>query len=58
MPSLKEMIIIDKNSAIPMYMQIINSIIFNIRRGYLRRGFKLPGSRELALMLNIHRKTL
>ncbi len=58
MISLKELIEIDRNSKAPVYQQIMNSIIFNTRRGYLRRGLKLPGTRELAAMLKIHRKTL
>lgn len=49
---------VDKAADIAIYLQITNSIINNIRSGRLRRGLKLPGSRELAAMLNIHRKTM
>ncbi len=55
---LKELIPIDRNSDTPVYMQIANAIILSIRRGRLRRGARLPGSRELAGLLNVHRKTL
>ena len=58
MPSFEEIIIIDKSSKTPVYLQITNAIIHNIRRGQLRSGLKLPGSRELASALKIHRKTL
>ncbi len=58
MNSFQELIHIDKNSNIPLYSQIMNAVITNIRRGYLRRGLKLPGSRELAVLIGIHRKTL
>jgi GntR family transcriptional regulator/MocR family aminotransferase len=58
MNSFKELIPIDKNSNSPVYLQIMNAIMTNIRRGQLRRGLKMPGSRELASILNIHRKTL
>jgi GntR family transcriptional regulator/MocR family aminotransferase len=58
MTSFDEIIIIDKAINIPVYMQITNSVIHNIRRGILRSGLKLPGARELAKILKIHRKTL
>lgn len=58
MTSFAEIIKIDRDSNIPVYMQITNSFIHNIRRGQLRRGLQLPGSRTLATSLNIHRKTL
>src|SRR3990170_1347184 len=55
---LKELIAVDKTSETPVYLQITNAIMLNIRKGKLRRGLKLPGSRELAGMLQLHRKTL
>ncbi|NOU20030.1 MAG: GntR family transcriptional regulator [Bacteroidales bacterium] len=58
MIALKQLILIDKTSDIPVYLQITNTIISNIRRGQLRRGMKLPGARELSVLLGIHRKTL
>ncbi|MBL0740343.1 PLP-dependent aminotransferase family protein [Chryseolinea lacunae] len=54
----RELITIDKHQDVPVYLQISNAIIHNIRRGTLRRGMKLPGSRELAGLLSIHRKTM
>ncbi|MGB8320973.1 MAG: GntR family transcriptional regulator, partial [Ignavibacteriaceae bacterium] len=58
MNSFKELIRIDNKSNSPLYSQIMNALITNIRRGYLRRGLKLPGSRKLAATLKVHRKTL
>src|SRR6187399_949344 len=55
---LKQVIIIDKSSDVPMYLQIGNAIILSIRQGRLRPGLKLPGSRQLAATLKIHRKTM
>jgi GntR family transcriptional regulator / MocR family aminotransferase len=54
----KELLPIDKTSTTPIYLQITNAVIHNIRRGQLRKGTRLPGARELASALNIHRKTL
>jgi GntR family transcriptional regulator/MocR family aminotransferase len=51
-------IIIDKVSKIPVYRQIAISIINAIRNGTLKAGTHLPGSRELAKMLGVHRKTV
>jgi GntR family transcriptional regulator/MocR family aminotransferase len=58
MTPLKDLIHLDKSIDMPVYLQISNSIMNNIRRGHLRRGLKLPGSRELATVLGIHRKTM
>jgi GntR family transcriptional regulator / MocR family aminotransferase len=56
--TLQTLISIDKKSEMAVYLQIANAIINNIRRGRLRRGLKLPGSRELAAELKVHRKTM
>jgi GntR family transcriptional regulator/MocR family aminotransferase len=58
MIALQDLISIDKASDTAVYLQITNSIVMNIRKGRLRRGVKLPGSRELAELLSIHRKTM
>jgi GntR family transcriptional regulator / MocR family aminotransferase len=55
--AFQDLIVLDKKSEMAVYLQIANSIINNIRRGRLRRGLKLPGSRELSTALNVHRKT-
>ncbi|QDK78368.1 PLP-dependent aminotransferase family protein [Spirosoma sp. KCTC 42546] len=58
MPSFKDFIQIDKGADIAIYLQVVNAIIQQIRRGQLRSGSKLPGSRELAEALTVHRKTI
>lgn len=58
MQVLQEMIRIDDASDTPVYLQIANAFIHNIRLGRLRKGLKLPGSREVAALLNINRMTM
>lgn len=58
MQVLQEMIRIDHTSDVPVYLQIANAFIHNIRLGRLRKGLKLPGSREVAALLNINRMTM
>ncbi len=54
----KHIIIIEKESKIPVYRQIALSIINAIRNGTLKAGTHLPSSRELAKTLGVHRKTV
>lgn len=49
---------IDKESKVPVYRQISISIINAIRNGNLGAGVHLPGTRELAKILGVHRKTV
>lgn len=49
---------IEKESKIPVYRQIAISIINAVRNGTLKPGTVLPGSRELAKSLQVHRKTV
>lgn len=58
MQLFKELIVIDKKVETAIYLQITNAIVHNIRRGRIRRGLKLPGTRELAAVLGIHRQTM
>src|SRR5882672_6133242 len=58
MQLLEELIRIDPASDTPVYLQITNPFIHNIRLGRLRKGLKLPGSREVAALLNINRMTM
>lgn len=54
----ESIISIDKESKTPVYKQIAFSIIDAIRSGRLKAGLHLPGSRELAKILRVHRKTV
>ncbi|MBB6108310.1 GntR family transcriptional regulator / MocR family aminotransferase [Mucilaginibacter lappiensis] len=49
---------IDKTAQTPVYLQIANGIINQIRQGKLKPGSPLPGSRVLAQKLAIHRQTV
>ena len=49
---------INKESPVPVYLQIANSIVAQIRRGTLKPESVLPGSRVLASALHVHRKTV
>jgi len=55
---LESLLTINKQSAVPVYLQITNGIINNIRRGILKPESALPSSRALALALGVHRKTV
>lgn len=49
---------LDKKSKIPVYKQIAMALVHAIRNGTLKANTQLPSSRELAKMLNVHRKTV
>ncbi len=51
-------IIINRDSDISIYMQISNQLINAIQRGVLPSGTKLPGTRALSIILNVHRNTI
>ncbi|AYL95703.1 PLP-dependent aminotransferase family protein [Mucilaginibacter celer] len=55
---IESLLSIDKNSQVPVYLQITNGIISYIRQGILKPGSALPASRGLAASLNVHRKTV
>jgi GntR family transcriptional regulator / MocR family aminotransferase len=49
---------LDRGGALPPFLQIARSLAADIRRGRLRPGQRLPGSRKLAATLNVHRNTV
>ncbi len=49
---------IDRQSVQPIYVQVSQQVINAIQRGYLLVGTKLPGTRALSNLLNVHRKTV
>ncbi|CAN5533302.1 PLP-dependent aminotransferase family protein [soil metagenome] len=55
---LQKLLSVDKSLQVPVYLQVANGIIGHIRRGTLKPGSRLPGSRTLADALNVHRKTV
>lgn len=54
----KSFVKIDRKSSSSIYMQIANQLINAIQRGYLPFGTKLPGTRSLSSILEVHRNTI
>ncbi len=54
----KTIIQFQKESDCPVYLQIANAIIQEMKRGRLGPGVKLPGTRQMSEILSVHRKTL
>ncbi|MEO0470114.1 MAG: winged helix-turn-helix domain-containing protein [Bacteroidota bacterium] len=54
----KSLISIDKNVGTPVYLQVANALIREIKHGSILPGSRLPGSRTMAEILDIHRKTV
>jgi GntR family transcriptional regulator/MocR family aminotransferase len=54
---IKQLVTFDKTIVQPLYIQVAQQIINAIQRGYLEKGSKLPGTRILSQLLNIHRNT-
>jgi GntR family transcriptional regulator/MocR family aminotransferase len=54
----KSVIRIDKSLDRPVYLQIAHQMINAIQRGLLLDGVQLPGTRNLAEDLEVHRKTV
>lgn len=49
---------IDRNLKAPIYLQLAQQLVNAIQRGYLVAGCKMPGSRTLSDLLQLHRKTV
>jgi GntR family transcriptional regulator / MocR family aminotransferase len=49
---------VDRDAALPPFLQIARALAGDIRRGRLRPGDRLPGSRRLAASLHVHRNTV
>ena len=49
---------VDRDAALPPFLQIARSLAADIQRGRLRPGDRLPGSRRLAASLHVHRNTV
>jgi GntR family transcriptional regulator/MocR family aminotransferase len=52
------LISLDRNHTMPVYLQIANRLIQLITEGLLKPGSELPSSRMLAEIINVHRKTV
>jgi GntR family transcriptional regulator/MocR family aminotransferase len=49
---------LEETSELPVYLQIAEAIAADVRRGRLRAGDSLPGSRTLASEIGVHRNTV
>lgn len=49
---------LDRTAKTPIYLQLAQQLINAIQRGYLVAGTKMPGSRTLCELLQLHRKTV
>jgi GntR family transcriptional regulator / MocR family aminotransferase len=49
---------VDDSSPLPLYVRIGRALTADIRRGRLKPGDPIPGSRELATSLGVHRNTV
>ncbi|AEI46730.1 aminotransferase-like domain-containing protein [Runella slithyformis] len=58
MTAYQSLLVIDKTAKLPAYLQLANQMMNLIRGGELRAGQKLLGTRQLAQLLGLHRKTV
>ncbi len=58
MPPFKTLIQLDRDAGAPLYQQITSGFIRSISAGILGPGLKLPGTRKLAQILAVHRRTV
>src|SRR5262244_3650218 len=49
---------LDPAASLPVFLQIARAVADDIRRGRLRPGAELPGSRALSRSLSVHRNTV
>ncbi|HYV92080.1 MAG TPA: PLP-dependent aminotransferase family protein [Chitinophagales bacterium] len=54
----KSILQLQKSSPLPVYLQISNGIIREIKTGVIKPGMKMPGTRDLSHMLKVHRQTV
>lgn len=54
----KTMLPLEKDAEMPVYLQLTNGIIKQIKCGIIKPGFKMPGTRNLATDLKLHRQTV
>jgi len=48
----------DKDCDTPVYLQIANVIMREMKKGRIGPGIKLPGTRQMSEILEVHRKTI
>lgn len=58
MVPFKSLIVLDRASITPVFLQVAEQLNQLIRAGTLSAGQRLPGTRQLADLLNLHRQTV
>lgn len=58
MQPLSALLLIDKSAREPVYLQIAGRLMTLIKAGTLPAGYRLPSTRTLAGLLEVHRKTV
>lgn len=56
--ALSSFIKLDRISTTPVFIQLAQQLINGIQRGFLPVGARLPGTRQVAIELKLHRKTV
>lgn len=54
----KSFITLNRGSQLPLFIQMSNQLINAIQRGLLPEGTKLPGTRIMSQLFNVHRNTI
>lgn len=54
----KHLITVDRGTEVPVYLQLHNALVGLIKSGTLKAGSRLPGTRNMAQQINLHRKTV
>lgn len=54
----KTMISLQKNAERPVYLQLCDAVILEIKHGIIKPGTKMPGTRTLASELDLNRQTV
>lgn len=54
----KTIIQVEKDADTPVYLQIANAVIREMKKGRIGPGVKLPGTRLMSELLEVHRKTM
>jgi GntR family transcriptional regulator/MocR family aminotransferase len=52
------MILLERESKQPLYLQIVNTLVQEISKGTLISGLKLPGARKMSEQLGVNRRTV
>ncbi|MCF2506229.1 PLP-dependent aminotransferase family protein [Dyadobacter sp. CY107] len=55
---LSTLLLVEKKSKQPVYLQIANQLMALIRNGTLQTGYRLLSTRQLATLLQVHRRTV